>query len=1153
MERAADKSISIREFIYGKEGTESEGGLKKWAEEHKASSSTTGDEAERLGRACDVIERLRVLDGTDKDNVVESLAKSVGGERLIVLANDSALRAISYNTRHMKTQVDLFMIGYEHFTKEGWLQAWARVDRGTSRFARRIVVLERPALRNNLELALESNTQFMHDAKRGIFERGSSGEVLLRKYEQSKNDGEKLTLREELQLSAEFLSIENRGKSALFFINEQTSMQLLKQPLQEMVTAERLAGNKKGADYLDKAYRGVLDHSDRTALDQGVNLQDYQSIAANAFNSSAKNAAEVWSRVAREGRKAGVSADLVQKARLRALDIANAMTKVGKGFEDFVSAKSRGEVEREEDRPTFLKVPGSINGSSPAEAVLKVVVRLGEDYILPSTALGKKIEPLSVVQTPGAFSRQAESRDGPAGKPATRDINSVANVLASDTQYSQPSSVPTLSVRAASARVLTPAGQKLAAAALALLDLDDDERESVLSNVGYAGASTLLAQSEFLAKFKNAGQALAMGHALSEMGVSFDAATSQTILSSADPRTELVRRLRAIGGQDRYIGAEGTFYGVLLNDIETDQNTGSNQYRDLTLGKDGLRLTWRASLAQTWRHYTGGSTEVSNLMKSRLSEFFRSGAIGAKKAAAFAFLMDPTLTYGQTTRLERRLTHAVEMGLSDVGRARFNDLVQLARNDNQDGVSTAQFVDQTLSGTPVSDQKWFKPVLYTGAAMVAGGVGIVTGVGILATVGAMISAPMTLAKAMKSESTTKKALAIAGVIAAPALMMNFAAYYGWAQSGYSLVSNIARFAPTALWTGIAIGSGVLGALGIKTVAQVVITPGAARTPEEKVLRTNVRRAMAVLGVNKYEAQVKKQAANLVKNGMSPEQAQNLAERTVPKPKLTRASAEAVAGSIAQAQDRKDLVTSPTFHKIAAAILAALTPAFMGASGPASAGAGVSSLALTTTFSAGVGLTVVLSLWSYLAWKNKSLRPVPVQTESPNLGGARDWVYGFFVPGQKPADSRAAFLNAREQFKTSAAMPSTIPFKDVDAWFDTIDLETASDPDKMADLVKNLSGTFGHKETSSLREQMQALPRKQKKEMQKQMPALEAAQAKDEARREAGNTAEFAEAVFALNPAEFSSRDFNPAHPCRPQPSRGHEPQSSDFCGDMSGF
>jgi len=112
--------------------------------------------------------RLQVLDGRFKENV-DDIVSNAASRGSIVLGNNSALRALNFSALP-GTQVDLFMAGHENFSMEGWLQAWARVDRGSGRGARRTVVLDSALLDKHVEEAFAVDQRLRVDGRsQGLF------------------------------------------------------------------------------------------------------------------------------------------------------------------------------------------------------------------------------------------------------------------------------------------------------------------------------------------------------------------------------------------------------------------------------------------------------------------------------------------------------------------------------------------------------------------------------------------------------------------------------------------------------------------------------------------------------------------------------------------------------------------------------------------------------------------------------------------------------------------------------------------------------------------------------------------------------------------------------------------------------------------------
>ncbi len=215
----------------------------------------------------DALDRVRVIDGVEKAEAVEGpIVKRAADEKLVVFATEVGLRALSYDiSRGTANQVDLLLVGSEGFSSESNLQAFARVDRGTNRGARRIVLSDRKVLENRVRAAKKVDEALadkfgrrdgleLRDAAGNIVEvRKLSEEQITGKDKDGNASQDGMSLRELLVVAGEFGSKENKAESAIFFINEQTSSKLLKEPMQRMIANETTAKAKRSFEnYMKK-------------------------------------------------------------------------------------------------------------------------------------------------------------------------------------------------------------------------------------------------------------------------------------------------------------------------------------------------------------------------------------------------------------------------------------------------------------------------------------------------------------------------------------------------------------------------------------------------------------------------------------------------------------------------------------------------------------------------------------------------------------------------------------------------------------------------------------------------------------------------------------------------------------------------------------
>lgn len=319
----------------------------------------------------DATARIKVIDG---EGNAEAVAENAATGHNVVFATAVGTRALSYNENRM----DMLLAGIENFTTEGWLQALARTDRGTAFGSRRTIVMDTRFTENQIKQAKAVDRSLREEfgESGGLFRGGSAEEARLTGLLQK--DFDSLSAPEKIQLAAAFSSLENKAASALFFINEQTTSKLIKEPLQAMIARET---SKEGKAFLEGLYRDILSHSDRVDLPegaQGARFVDPATMAANAFRSGAMQA---FSKLQEIASNKSVSRDIRQDAVTRMADILNASTEI------------KSIVKENKGRTTdaaFVSVPEN-GAQSPAALLAQVTAGLTE-YLLPNTSTTKAKE-----------------------------------------------------------------------------------------------------------------------------------------------------------------------------------------------------------------------------------------------------------------------------------------------------------------------------------------------------------------------------------------------------------------------------------------------------------------------------------------------------------------------------------------------------------------------------------------------------------------------------------------------------------------------------------------------------------------------------------------------------------------------------------------
>ena len=365
------------------------------------------------------MDRIRVVDGNEKSpQALDDIVKEAAEKKYVVLATEYGLRAQSYDAKG-DSQIDLLLMGTEGFSTESNLQAFARVDRDTSRGARRTVLVDSQILRARVGEALkvDGNLKAKFGRQNGLGLTELNGVTEGRIAE--------MDLDTLVRLSGDYGSHVGLGSSALFFINEQISSKLIKEPLAAMIAKERRKGNESGAKALDDLRIELLKNSDRYDVSQGLNQRDPMSIAQEAFQKGLEQAKGALARIINNN---SVSMDIRLEAAERYADILQTES----GFADRLratNADGRHEGSQYENA-AFVNVSERVK-NSPAQMVANVVILLSE-LLLPVTETGaKKAEASGFTAASAAVSRSANTR-GPTAEAGSQAVEAAAPAEKSD-------------------------------------------------------------------------------------------------------------------------------------------------------------------------------------------------------------------------------------------------------------------------------------------------------------------------------------------------------------------------------------------------------------------------------------------------------------------------------------------------------------------------------------------------------------------------------------------------------------------------------------------------------------------------------------------------------------------------------------------------
>ncbi|MBV9080159.1 MAG: hypothetical protein JO102_03455, partial [Elusimicrobia bacterium] len=462
-------------------------GIRSLVEAARAEAVRTGN-----GDVLNALARVEVIDGQGS---AESTVKRLGPENLVVFATEVGLRALSYDVKGLQ-QADLLLAGTEGFTTESYLQALARVDRGTSSGARRLVVPDRSVLENRVETALRVDDTLKASGRTdGLFGRSDAP---MNGLLQRAKAGEKLSIQDMMQLGAAFTSLENRAASAQFFVNEQISSKLLKEPLQRML-AQAATPAERAA--INEVYLDVLGHSDRENISQGAEYRDPRDIVVDAFVSGARSARESLLRIANNQ---SISTPIRAEAAARILDLAEAVT----GIRDRAFQTDAHGLHSDARYRDTAFVHVSENGwQGPARVVADVVIGLS-DFILSNTSTSKA--PMGIKDAPThvySDAAVAAARAPGGGRSSGPSGNAFADSLERST-FTPPQTVATTGAQPG--QMLTPQQQVVARGYQAFVAMSDDDRRTAAHQLYQAG---LLPTD--LSVGKEAPDARVMAHQLS--------------------------------------------------------------------------------------------------------------------------------------------------------------------------------------------------------------------------------------------------------------------------------------------------------------------------------------------------------------------------------------------------------------------------------------------------------------------------------------------------------------------------------------------------------------------------------------------------------------------------------------------------------------